>query len=317
MVSPNHTEKRRSETERLSQVRISDLEHKIVHAAHYLPSQGPITAFVHHNTLHAFEHLTFDQGVLEGARIYGTEPYLQEYRYRLKYEKGRFSCDDLEKAVIDELGVSADDKIGPNGSKKELWMRQLQHPCQVASSSELQWVIQESEVLTHFHASIPHEQIDELITETKHWIMRDVRHGTIFGTYKDILNGFPKSLMIKSMDSWDSSRWHKFYLNSLWGLSIYGTSNCQENQNHSYIAPQAQIRHIEILRLTTEYDLDEWVNEILIRFTSAFIDQDFATESLPRREEGYLSAFYNLYGKPGTIVPAWMKQGMNELNNYI
>ena len=47
------------------------LKHAIEHAAHLLPSQGPITVFIHHNTPHAFEDRPFVEGVEQGARICG------------------------------------------------------------------------------------------------------------------------------------------------------------------------------------------------------------------------------------------------------
>jgi hypothetical protein len=41
------------------------LRQAIDHVAHFLPKQGPIGVFVHHNTLHAFEELPFEQAVIE------------------------------------------------------------------------------------------------------------------------------------------------------------------------------------------------------------------------------------------------------------
>ena len=41
------------------------LRQAVDHVAHFLPKQGPIGVFVHHNTLHAFEELPFEQAVIE------------------------------------------------------------------------------------------------------------------------------------------------------------------------------------------------------------------------------------------------------------
>ena len=65
--------------------RHSHLEHLrevIEHASHLLPAQGPITVFIHHNTLHAFEDLPFHEAVKKGAHVFGCHPYLSEDRYR-------------------------------------------------------------------------------------------------------------------------------------------------------------------------------------------------------------------------------------------
>jgi len=48
------------------------------HAAHVLPDQGPIGVFIHHNTLHAYQHQRFHDAVVEGAQLIGAEPYPAE-----------------------------------------------------------------------------------------------------------------------------------------------------------------------------------------------------------------------------------------------
>ncbi|MDX1980327.1 MAG: DUF2309 domain-containing protein [Bryobacteraceae bacterium] len=80
----------------------SSLAQIITHLAHLLPAQGPIGVFVHHNTLHAFQHLPFERAVVEAARIYGTEPYMREDTYRAELRRGRIHSDDIEQVLAAE-----------------------------------------------------------------------------------------------------------------------------------------------------------------------------------------------------------------------
>jgi hypothetical protein len=53
----------------------NDLKSTLDHLAHLLPAQAPIGVFVHHNTLHAFQHKPFEEAVVEASHVFGTEPY--------------------------------------------------------------------------------------------------------------------------------------------------------------------------------------------------------------------------------------------------
>ena len=66
-----------------------DLNHWLQHATHFLPAQGPIKVFVHHNTLRAFEEHSFDEGVLHGLKVYDSQPYFSEDRFRIELQAGR------------------------------------------------------------------------------------------------------------------------------------------------------------------------------------------------------------------------------------
>ena len=75
------------------------LRHAIDHAGHYLPSQGPIGVFVHHNTLHAFEHLPFHDAVGRASELFDAQPYLSESVYRAHLARGRITTRDIDAAL--------------------------------------------------------------------------------------------------------------------------------------------------------------------------------------------------------------------------
>jgi uncharacterized protein len=46
------------------------LDEIVKRVAHWLPTQGPLKDFVHHNTLHAFPHLKLHDGVAAATRLH-------------------------------------------------------------------------------------------------------------------------------------------------------------------------------------------------------------------------------------------------------
>ena len=83
----------------------------IAHAAHILPAQGPITVFIHHNTLHAFEDQPFHEAVKRGAQLFSCQPYLSEDRYRDALARGRIRFSELQEVIEDDLGPRARQQI--------------------------------------------------------------------------------------------------------------------------------------------------------------------------------------------------------------
>ncbi len=96
--------------------RLDRLRSVIQHASHLLPRQGPIGVFVHHNTLHAFQHLRFEQAVIEASQLFGAEPYMTEAAYRAELARGRIQLVDID-AVLDS---EADALIFPRLSRGSL-----------------------------------------------------------------------------------------------------------------------------------------------------------------------------------------------------
>lgn len=78
---------------------VFDAQHVLHELKHYLPSQQALKDFIHHNTLHAFQHMRFYDAIFKASGIFGLQSHLQLKEYRELYKTGRIREDILEKAI--------------------------------------------------------------------------------------------------------------------------------------------------------------------------------------------------------------------------
>lgn len=78
---------------------IFDVDSALEHISHWLPTQGPIKDFIHHNTLHAVQHYPFHKGVAVAAKVFGARSYLPVCDYQALYHEGRIKDFAIDWAI--------------------------------------------------------------------------------------------------------------------------------------------------------------------------------------------------------------------------
>jgi uncharacterized protein YbcC (UPF0753/DUF2309 family) len=290
----------------------------IDHAGRFLPAQGPINVFIHHNTLHAFEHLPFDEGVRQGGRLFGCQPYLSEDRYREMLNTGRIRPADLAAVLVEDLGDRADELLGFMGTRFHLRMALLEHPLRIAPAAELRWFVAETDALRCFRKEASPQLRQAAIATTQRWTrhivttaaapseeISDRRQQGFAAAVQQLVDRFNGG----SLDRWSAATWEAFTLQLLWRVCREGVHGLKRpTQSH----PQP-IRHRDWLLETTGVDSDELVHEVLIRFCAAFLDQGLSHWPLPNRTDGFLRSFAAVYTQPAGPPDAWLAELSGEL----
>ncbi len=283
---------------------MDSIRQAIEHAKHYLPTQGPIAVFIHHNTLHAFEHLKFDEAVLEGLRTYGSQPYWQESRYREELARGRIQDRDLQAVLSRDLGPSSSKEIASGTTRHDLRYSMLLHPVLTGGDAELRWLMAQSDALDKFRTGVVESTKSAILESTRHWIMRDLRlhlsdaSTAIPASIRSAFQQFPTH----TIESWSDFKWQQLTLQLLWRI-------CQNGVHSTHPTPHRSpptYRHRDVLLKLSHFDCDLQVHDLLIRFTSAFLDQGFAAWTVPQREEGFYRCFLKLFAEKSLWTEKWL-----------
>jgi uncharacterized protein YbcC (UPF0753/DUF2309 family) len=81
-----------------------DPAHVLNELRHHLPSQTPLKDFIHHNPLHAFQHMKFYDGIFKASKIFGYQVTLQLKEFRELYHTGRIKNEVLRRIITGKKG---------------------------------------------------------------------------------------------------------------------------------------------------------------------------------------------------------------------
>jgi hypothetical protein len=277
------------------------LRHAIDHAAHLLPAQGPITVFIHHNTLHAFEELRFEEAVRRGGEVFGCQPYLTEERYRTELGRGRVRFDGLRAVLRADLADRADDSVVGLCTRLDLRLAMLQYPVWTGPAAELDYFLAETQALRRVRADVSAAARGRFVAEGRRWVMRDLRGRSGAGVPAWTGPLF-KRFGAATIESWDEPAWEAFALEAMWQACLAGVGPLPPAAPPT--TPPA--RHRDLLLRATGADPDLWVNDLLVRFCAAFLDQGVAHWPLPDRAEGLYRCFLRYYGDLGAPPAGWL-----------
>lgn len=263
-----------------------EIRDAVAHATHFLPSQGPLDVFVHHNTLHAFEDLSFDEGLRRGAEVYGCEPYLTEERYWQKRADGRIPEECVAAVLADDLGARGSQTVAGLASRIELRSARLRVRPQATTAAEIRWILRETYALTHFADGVPPARATEMLEATGAWLA---------GFRPDACRS-PLTSRVTQQALTDGSdrRASPESLRSITLRLLFETWKAQATRFASSLRPPPRetcVRPRDVLLDATAEDTDLRVNERLIPFCSAFVDQGIASWRLPDRDDGFLRCF--------------------------
>lgn len=227
--------------------------------AHLLPAQGPISIFIHHNTLHALEALPFEDAVERAADRLGCEPFLAESRYRDKLASGRIRATDVEALLKEQLEPGGAHDVAGVVSRFDLWRAVVLHGIPSAAGRELAWILEETPALSQFRTDVP----------------ASARSASAEMSDPD-----------RSIDE-ERRAVHRLWTACLQAVDRAGTSPAA--------ATALPVRHRDWLLAAGGVDVDAWIHPPLIRFLAGYLDQGLAHWAMPERNRGIHGCFLEIY----------------------
>jgi len=280
------------------------LQEAVDYLDHVLPGQAPILNFVHHNTLHGYQHLPFQEALESVERLTGIRGYLSDEEFRKFYAQGRIRDEDLAAAFAEKPELKGDEvllRIGDRALlRRDVYRVTLIYGVDALTPSQLNWQIDEMAALARFQSDVPPGARHLLLDSVK----RIAGNGEALheaGLIRDLWNAGLRVLGLEHTaphpeDLTDLTvRQAEGLLNDARGNTTLARQKMKMESRALLESTFADVGHGVSLRgllaALTGRDMLDIVRPILIRFSASHLDEGLAAWHAPDRREGLYSAW--------------------------
>lgn len=254
------------------------LAQAVAHAAHYLPAQGPLEVFVHHNTLHAFAQQPFHRALGSATQKLGARCYLKEEDYRAAVRTGRITHHELRAALATELAARPTRALPKHWRSVDDLRLQIQLcGSREASASGIQWLIDEGDATYRFRPDVHPSLRSQILAEHQRRLIAD-----------------------------DTSE--ATWIRSLWRACLQRATEAQASDSASASASAPSRFPRDLLIAVCDEDPNDLVHPALIPLCAAFLDRGQAQLRMPLRAQGFYAAWCHIETTGYVLRSAWERQ---------
>jgi uncharacterized protein YbcC (UPF0753/DUF2309 family) len=294
----------------------------IERASHYLPAQAPLEVFVHHNTLHAFQHLPFHAAVREAQARLKVRGYLPKETYRELLARGRIRDEDLEAVLADEH--FSREPIAPGFPSREAAAALvIRHGVGAETIAHLRWNLVEKDAAGRFERDVREQAREEIIRRTRVWLEHEIAAaGGPQGAREvaaKVVSPAPGersldpllklgALLGRRVDPRDlmgafACNPELFSVRALWTACVRA---CEHLEGLPCPTASPAVFHRDLLLRVSGEDPNELVHTHLIPLCGAFLDRGQAYWTMPGRERGFFAAWSKVLTSGVGVRPAWL-----------
>jgi len=305
------------------------LRQVIGHFEHVLPAQAAIRDFVHHNTLHGFQHLPFPEAVAAAQRVTGARGYLPEDQFRACYQAGRIEREDLEQVLNTDPALDAGAEVfstaGGSIRRRDILLTALLHPLKAITGCQLNWQIEELNALAAFQPDVDAASRERLLDAA-----RQHGHATEAAAIEDLWAACLHALgldhyIVHPEDLLDiSPERAEQMLSAVVAEEEHDTRgqrlmdrliDRQADRLMAELFEQLgdQLTLAGLLRTITGCDLMDTMRPLLIRHVGSFLDQGLAAWNAPDRQRG----FYAVWRESALRDLAWVFEDMPDWRDSV